>query len=360
MSNCCQLLYYLKKDHGLVHATVEYQVRLSEIVSEIYERLVRDVQRRIESVLGTALLWNQAIPLGDVKFEKEARRSFFGRLPDSPASKASPLPSGRVMQRRTSGSFTVQRNSQSRRSLSQSVGPRSVTALLSSTLFILQTYSVHPSLIHYTLAQLLYFISAETFNQILTSKGLCSRSRAMQIRYNLAGIEEWVRANLLPKSLFHHIKTVVELLQFLQCMSQLQDLQAFEETVRQLSRLNPLQVRLAALMYRYEVIECKLPDVILQSIERAATDTRIKALQPTGYCDDDDATTHSQRSVVDLDRDAKGNLGETDMAELMDPDHLLPFSLPTVADMEVGVIECSPNVPDHVMEVLFGRPSIPT
>lgn len=353
----------------MVSSTVEYQVRLFESVCEIYELLIKDVQRRLDLVISPALLFHESIPLGEVKFEREKTRSIFSAIvPDSPVLRPSTTPSGRGVYRSKTVSMTYPRSNRrssvlSRHSLaSQPTGPRSVTALLSSTLFILQTYSVHPTLIHYTLTQLFYYISAEVFNQILTTKGLCCRSRAMQVRYNIAVLEEWVRFNHLPKSLFLHLRTVIELLQYLQCMSQLQDLQAFVETVRELPRLNPLQIRLVALMYRYEVVECKLPDEIRLYIEQAAIDTRRRALQPqdadsTEDCDAKTAT--SQRSVVDLDRDANGQLGETDLAELMDPEHMIPFSLPTVSEMDLGWgangKDSGPTIPDNMVELFDHR-----
>jgi hypothetical protein len=368
MTNCNQLLYYLKKDVGMVTATVEYQVRLSELVSEIYESLVRDVQRRLEYVIAPALLLHEHISFDEIRFEREHRRSFlFGAAP-----KLSPSLSGsrdgniraKTLSSSSSPPIRRRRTSVSRRSLhpQQPVGPRSVTALLSSTLFILQTYQVHPTLIHYTLSQLFYYVSAEVFNQILTSKGLCSRSKGMQIRYNVAVLEDWVMMNQLPKSLFLHLKAVVELLQYMQCMTRLVDLQGYIETVRDLSRLNALQVRLATLLYRYEVGERKLPEEIQSYVEQAAIDTRRRALMQQGQWVTEDSDAHtatSTRSVVDLDRDANGKIGEADVAEFMDPEHLLPFSLPTVGEMDVGWghmgKDLTPTVPDNLMDMLDNR-----
>lgn len=360
MANCNQLLYYLKKDAGMVQATVVYQGNLSELVSEIFEHLFRDVQRRLEDVMGPAFLLYESIPLGEVKFESE-RRSIFSVVlpPDSPILMPSTtLPSTRSGNR----SKTISSNGRppprpavlARRSLAMPNGPRSVTALLSSTLFILQTYDVHPILIHYTLSQLFYYISAEIFNQILTTKGLCCRSRALQIRYNIAQLEDWVRTNHLPKSLFLHLRTVIELLQFLQCMSQLQDMQAYIETVRELPRLNALQIRLASMMYRYEIVECKIPDEIRLYIEQTAIDTRRRILHITEGSEEESDTIYSQRSVVDLDRDASGRVGDTDLSELMDLDHILPFSLPTVTEMDLGCggKDVGPVIPDQVLESL--------
>ena len=50
ISNCTLLLYYLKKDAGLAIATVEYQLRISELLHEIYVLLVKDAQRLVDNV----------------------------------------------------------------------------------------------------------------------------------------------------------------------------------------------------------------------------------------------------------------------------------------------------------------------
>ena len=382
LANCNQLLYYLKKDSGMVGATIEYQAQLSELISEIYEALVHDVEQRLESILIPALLLHETVPLDEVKFERDKSRSFiFGYGGGNSSSYGSDAASFGLTGYRTNSADRARavsastyghrrKYSNGRRSLrpQEPITPQSVTALLSSTLFILQTYHVHPTLIHYTLTQLFYFISAEVFNQLMTSKGLCSRSRAMQVRLNLLTLEEWVRHNHLPKSLFLHLHTVIQLLQYLQCMSQLQDVQIFQETMRDLDRLNAVQLRRATFLYRYEVGEKKIPIEVRNCLDLAAMEAKRKAalaMMPDHVGENDAETTGSVPSVIDLDRDASGKGDEADVSELMDPEHMLPYSLPTVAEMDVGWGKASrgekvtamviPTVPDDLVEVLDKR-----
>lgn len=60
----------------------------------------------------------------------------------------------------------------------QEHSPRSVTTLLSSTLFVLQHYDFagHPCIVVQAFSQLLYWLASELFNRIMTkvSEGQCS------------------------------------------------------------------------------------------------------------------------------------------------------------------------------------------
>ncbi|RKP06101.1 hypothetical protein THASP1DRAFT_7603, partial [Thamnocephalis sphaerospora] len=347
LSNCAQLLYYLKKDTGLVGVTVDYQFRLSELIQEIYILLVRDVQGRLAAVLDAAILQYESIPLEDLKFERENRRSFLFNYKNDVGS--TPL-SRRMSFRR---SFTPQSR----------VTPRSVTALLSSTLFVLQTYEVHPSLIHQALTQLFYFLNGELFNSILTTRTLCSRSKAMQVRMNVSELEAWVRDNHLPASLLARMTPITQLLQFLQCISQLRDVEAYVETVKALDQLNALQLMRAVRMYRYEIGEHRVTTDVRRYIEVVSEVTAQRALpvseQPPAE-DADLCTVSSVRSVRDLDRDARGEgAGDPhDVEELLDVAHMLPFAVPSNNEMNLcwgkhsGGKDFTPTVPEEFLSQL--------
>ena len=47
MSNATLLLHYLKKDTGLVEATIDFQVQLVELINEIFILIIRDAERRM-------------------------------------------------------------------------------------------------------------------------------------------------------------------------------------------------------------------------------------------------------------------------------------------------------------------------
>ena len=76
---------------------------------------------------------------------------------------------------------------------STQMSPRSITTLLSSTLFVLQTYEVHPSIVVQAIAQCFYYVAAELFNRILQAKKLLCRSKALQVRMNLCSLEVMIK-----------------------------------------------------------------------------------------------------------------------------------------------------------------------
>lgn len=354
ITNLAQLLYYLKKDTGLVVATAEYQLRLSEMISETYTMMINDTERRLSKILGPAMLDYEQIPgMEDVNFCDDWQR-FFRRS----NSRRSVLVDGQQMRRHASSPGTT----------ASLISPQSITSLLSSSFYVLQSYEVHPTIIIQALAQFFHFLSCELFNRILTNKKLLSRSKALQIRMNLSYIEDWVRNNQLPSSLISYLNPSIQLLQLLQCLSQLDDLDAFMQTVRKFDALNSLQIKRCIVNYRYEVNEPRLPDEIVQYVVQLAEDTvrykqqvrRQKSTRSSVALSRSQSRPESVSSFVgsiigmansaslpptlpssptteeppvepyeedDVDDDA------TDIAETRDSKFMLPFSVPTTAHM---------------------------
>lgn len=272
IANLSQLLYYLKKDAGLVVATAEHQLEISELISETYTLLVTDSEKRMNRVLEPAMLeFEQIDGLEAVSFADDWHR-FFRRGRTSTSSPSSP-------NRR---SFNTQQEilvaappPQIRAAL---LSPQSIASLLTSILYVLQSYDVHPVIVIQAMAQLFHFLSCEVFNCILTNKKYLCRSKALQIRMNLTVIEEWVREHHLPSNLGAYFNPVVQLVQLLQCVSQLTDLMDFISTVKSFDLLNPMQVKRLILNYRYEVNEPRLPEEIEKYTMQIAEDT-LKSLQ---------------------------------------------------------------------------------
>lgn len=255
-----QLLYYLKKDTSLVVATAEYQLRISELISEIYTMIVNDTERRIHKVLGAAILEHEQIPgMEDVNFADDWQR-FFRR--SSRRSVIVPPDGGLAVQLK-----------QHRHTACHVLSPQSITSLLTSTLYVLQAYEVHPTIIIQALAQFIHYMSCELFNRILTNKKLLCRSKALQIRMNLSLMEEWVRENELPPSLISYFDPTTQLLQMLQCLTQLTDLASFLQTVKKFDALNALQLKRCVINYRYEVNEPRLPEEVEKYVLQLAEDT---------------------------------------------------------------------------------------
>ncbi|ORY93866.1 DIL domain-domain-containing protein [Syncephalastrum racemosum] len=260
ITNMTQLLYYLKKDTSLVVATAEYQLRISELISEIYTMIVSDTERRIHKVLGAAILEHEQIPgMEDVNFADDWQR-FFRR--SSRRSVIVPPDGGLAVQLK-----------QHRHTACHVLSPQSITSLLTSTLYVLQAYEVHPTIIIQALAQFIHYMSCELFNRILTNKKLLCRSKALQIRMNLSLMEEWVRENELPPSLISYFDPTTQLLQMLQCLTQLTDLASFLQTVKKFDALNALQLKRCVINYRYEVNEPRLPEEVEKYVLQLAEDT---------------------------------------------------------------------------------------
>ncbi|KAI8332012.1 DIL domain-containing protein [Chlamydoabsidia padenii] len=307
MANLSQLLYYLKKDTGLVVATAEHQLEISELVSETYVLLVTDSEKRIEKILEASMLDHDLIGADPVDFADDWQRFFrrrgSSRRPSSMASVATTATSSTMeqspsmfqrtqeiyqddlcstqqqqqQQQHHSIDLTCQTPTSPMNSLSSfmsstsitspsftTLSPHSITSLLSSILYVLQSYEVHPAIIMQAIAQFFHFMSCEIFNRILTNKKFMCRSKALQIRMNLSIIEDWVREQqpYLPLHLTSYFDPLIQLLQLLQCVSQLNELTTFVGTTTGFELLNPLQIRRCVLNYRYEVDEPRLPDEV--------------------------------------------------------------------------------------------------
>ena len=260
MSNATLLLHYLKKDAGLVQATPRFQLELSELINEIFILIIRDAERRMNRVLETALLEHETIPgLDDIAFQGEWKVfKSKTKTPELPPEKRFRPPSPK---RRAQTS------------------PRNITSLLSSTLFVLDLYDVHSVITSQIIAQLFYWLGAELFNHVMTTKRYLSRTKAMQIRMNVSVLEDWARSNNRQPEHYEngsstmtgegvvdaarrHLNPVIQLLQWLQCFTSLgEDHESLVGTLTQLQRLSPTQLIHAVKNYRPEVGEKGLPKV---------------------------------------------------------------------------------------------------
>ncbi|KAG0176367.1 hypothetical protein DFQ29_006210 [Apophysomyces sp. BC1021] len=262
MANLSQLLYFLKKDTGLVVATAEQQLKISEWISETYTLLVSDSEKRIDKILEPAVLeYEQITGLEQVDFADDWHR-FFRRK-----STRKSIVAGQLEQ-------IAQKDIHSPRTLT----PQSITSLLSSILYVLQSYEVHPTIVIQAIAQFFHFLSCEIFNRMLTNKKYLCRSKALQIRMNLTVIEEWMRENQLPTNLSSYLNPLIQLLQLLQCISQLNELELFINTMKTFDLLNSLQIKRCVLNYRYEVTEQRLPEEVEKYSMQLAEDT-VRSLQ---------------------------------------------------------------------------------
>ncbi|GAA5937900.1 hypothetical protein JCM3775_002391 [Rhodotorula graminis] len=281
LSNCLLFLHYLRKEPNLCAATLDYQSHFSDLVNEIFVFVIRDAERRIDRVLEAAMLEHEALAgFEDVAFEDEWASTRFVKKLTGRAKKGSMRNSTSAMSLFSdSGASTSSSIGLGPPGVGGDVGaspprlvsastvpvneatPRSVTALLSSTLFILQAYEIPPAIIVQAFSQLFYWISCEVFNRLLNQRKYLCRTRAMQIRLNASTLEEWARSNRLPPKLAStHFAPLNQLLQWLQCLSSETSIDGLIGTVQSLRALNPLQLRKAVREYRYEVDENRMDE----------------------------------------------------------------------------------------------------
>lgn len=376
ISNATLLLHYLKKDMGLVESTVQFQLHLAELINEIFILIIRDAERRMNKVLDQAMLDHETIPgFEDVHFQNEWKlfRSKSKAKPPEPAEKRFRPPSPK-------------RRAQ--------ISPRNVTSLLSSTLFVLDLYDVHSVITTQILSQLLYWLGAELFNRIMTTKKYLARTKAMQIRMNVSALEDWARTNNRQPEHYEngsttctgestieaarrHLAPVIQLLQWLQCFSSLgDDFESLVTTLLQLQQLTPAQLIHAVKCYRPEVGEKGLtksamkflidlqndPELLFREHQKLQ-EAKPAAKPETDQSDIPPVTPVNEQPSIPLNpsilmtpagKDTVGSPGVTSPAAssinasprpgstrfeternllLLDPSLTLPFSLPTSTDM---------------------------
>jgi len=354
MSNATLLLHYLKKDVGLVEATVEFQAQLAELINEIFILIVRDAERRMDKVLDAAMLDHETIPgFEDITFQNEWK--IFKRktqVKEEPIEKRFRPPSPKQRAK---------------------PAPRNVTSLLSSTLFVLDLYDIHSVITAQIISQLVYWLGAELFNRIMSNRKYLARTKAMQIRMNISILEDWARVNNRQPEHYEggdikasgettmeasrrHLEPVIQLLQWLQCFSSLgaDDLEALVGTLQQLRRLTPQQLLHAAKHYRPEVGEKGLPKSAIQYLEaiqkeqalqrekrrsRSAPATPTKPSNGQQQVELQQQAGETTQDNNDNNYPAGGDEDSDDEPQehlLLDPALMLPFTLPSVTDMLVS------------------------
>ena len=359
ISNATLLLHYLKKDAGLVGATIDFQVHLVELINEIFILIIRDAERRMDKVLKGSILDHETIPFDHLEFVGEW--NIFkskNKVNPEPVSYKPPPPNKRAQ-----------------------LAPRNVTSLLSSTLFVLDLYDIHSVIISQILGQLFYWIGAELFNHVISNKSYLARTKAMQIRMNISVLEDWARTNNRSPEHYEngslstsgestveaarkHLTPVIQLLQWLQCFSSLdystdsQD--PLENTLKQLTRLTPHQLLHSTSHYRYEKEEKTLPKVVRKRLVALQSESQRRWEQmrrgrdraakrqsqpPTPVSPQHDADSigrvggHALSTAPADESSGALQLEEEEPPSerlLMDPAHMLQFSLPTTVDMRIS------------------------
>lgn len=183
--------------------------------------------------------------------------------------------------------------------------------------YVLTLHLVHPLLRFQTYSQVFYYINATMFNRVISNTKYCSRVKAIQIRLNISTLEDWLRSHNIPiykpdrlgglellvdrsndpnfkftgllseednpkspycigflyNSLYHigraQLNPLIELLQWLQVVTGLQDEDTFISTLNELDDVNYYQLyKVTRKMYRYEVNEPKVPKLLIQLLKK--------------------------------------------------------------------------------------------
>lgn len=354
IANTTLLLHYIQKDSRVLSATAHFQPQLIDLINEIFVLIIRDAERRIDRIFDAAMLdYEPIVGFEDIRFQNEWRlfRSKPKMKPPEPAERGyrPPLPQARAKP-----------------------APQSVTSLLSSTLFVLDLYDVHPNLIVQIMAQLFYWIGAEIFNRVMASRQYLARTKAMQVRMNISALEDWARNNdrktehlgdgtlnsPTPASYDaarQHLSPPSQLLQWLQCFSHIgDDREMLITTVHQLPRLTPEQLLHSANRYRLEIGEkglSKSAKATLFKMMQEYHDARARrpgssprskrAKNHTQDSSSPDSVRANGRALSGRGDDSSAAENDDDSEEeggasrklLMDPALMLPFSLPTSGEM---------------------------
>ncbi|EGW35064.1 uncharacterized protein SPAPADRAFT_131201 [Spathaspora passalidarum NRRL Y-27907] len=187
--------------------------------------------------------------------------------------------------------------------------------------YVLKIHQVDNLLQVQTFSQVFYYINATIFNRLISTSKYNSRAKAIQIRLNISAIEDWLRSHNMkvyrPESLGidigHELKNLlevgkdkskndphylqfyynslynvgknqltptIELLQWLQCMSSLQDEDSLVNTINQFDYINYYQLfKVANKLYKYEVDEPKLPKKCTQLLKRLSNEQGPKQIE---------------------------------------------------------------------------------
>ncbi|KAH9810393.1 hypothetical protein DFH28DRAFT_985825 [Melampsora americana] len=289
--NCCALLAYLKRESHLNSISTEYQIHLQDLINLIFVLIIRNVERRLDKILDSSMLDFEPLPgFEKVEFEPEGSWRFVKALtvkrnrqmslkpnlssflvgsPRSPPGSHQPTPTNTPTHLRSSSHqlstpHTTPLKSSHQTFTNPSIGPRAITDLLSSVLYVLQAYELHPSLIVQAFSQLFYWLGCELFNRIITRRKYLCRSKAMEIRLNVNVIEEWSRHHRLPAQLIlEYFKPLNSILKWLRSISSetSQGLESLGRMIEELKpSINPVQMLKSSKEYRFEIEEKKMSE----------------------------------------------------------------------------------------------------
>jgi hypothetical protein len=354
----CQLSSYLKRDPGLSVSTKDAQETLSERISEAYTYFVTESQKRLEKILEPSMLDYESIE-EQVDFIDDWQRFFRRSSTNLNQPQLHQLnrksvevitAASTITERKHSLDFSSSFNTIP--SSSDVASPQSINHLLMHLQSTLQAYHVPAAIVIQALAQLFHYLSCELFNRVLTYKKYLCRSKALQIRMNVSIVEDWVHKQKLPPTLNQSFEPLVQLLQLLQCLSQMEDVHMFEATVNTFDQLNVVQVKRCVQNYRYEVSETRLPDEVEkwvsqqrqkeQLVKITSVENLVQRERPTSISSLNSLLDNTKPGSV-ASEDASTAVVGVDLhhqsAEKRNSKYVLPFSVPVTTALLQGWTE---------------------
>nr|ODN81341.1 DIL and ankyrin domain-containing protein [Cryptococcus depauperatus CBS 7841] len=397
--NSSVLLFYLQADQELQTSCDDLGLltMLEELINAIHVFIIRIAERRIDAVLDLAILDYETLEdFNDVRFEGEWSlfRSFVPKkkreMPKvnsifhgSPSGgtkdlSSSPINSGLRTPNRPQSMSDLNLVASGRPITHESItnsmmstsmieaeicGPAKITEILTGVLVVLRLYDVNPGLIVQAFSQIYFWIACELFNRILTRRKYLYRLKAVQIRMNITLLDDWVRSNgLPPKTSIQHLAPVTQLLQWLQCLSQVKEFDTLIGTMQNMRAINPLQMRRAVREYRYEVNEGRMTEECAQYLAQLQKDWEKRRVQASlreaeqRKSESSDRSEQSHRSGISRASAMSGVSGSSEaeatpidalfdgsislgnftphsapesIGELLDSRYMLPFYLPS-------------------------------
>lgn len=181
---------------------------------------------------------------------------------------------------------------------------------------------------------------------------------------NISVIEDWVHTQKLPPTLNQSFEPLVQLLQLLQCLSQMEDVHMFEATINAFDQLNILQIKRCVQNYRYEVSETRLPEEVEKwvtqqqqqplTMKTSSVEHLVQRERPTSISSLSSLLDHPKQGVVVAKDGSTASAATTasptpaavpvavvdyQAAEKRNAKYLLPFSIPVTTALLQGWTE---------------------
>lgn len=323
LANIQILLYYIRRDRTT--SSVSDGAEIS-VLEELSRNLIFAVTRAAEDLISPqiqpCLLEYTNIPgFSDVEFRGDWRwRRRKKDLDERQAALQTMLPPTMEQKMRPS--------------------PSKITQTLSSILLLLQIYGVHPLVILQIFGQLLYWIGAVVFNEVVDTPRYLTRTRAIQVRLNLSLIEDWSRNNnfrprdastltgdasvykSLSEICVSQIAPLAQLLQWLQTFTSFgDDFTNVVATLQELKSLNPRLLLIVSKRYRPDVQENPLSREYRDYLSELSRHYE-QTLNESGNEENCDVTSSVLKSYP----------SQTVKQVTMDPTKTLPLQLPTLKE----------------------------